>query len=140
MTLESPWHYKAFRFRKTKNVISFRFEMSETNERHSPLADDWLWEMAEVKEQPFQSPAPLVGWLLAGVRSAWSRVADRPYVQPLRRQQNELNRLLLQQMAEIDAWLLVQDREKVALRRQTALLASQARRLDHRLPQGEEQD
>lgn len=112
--------------------------MSGTNEQHNPLADDWLWEMAEVKEQPFRSPTPFVGRLLAGLRDAWSRVADRPYVRPLRQQQNELNRLLLQQMAEIDAWLLVQDREKAALRRQTALLAGQARRLDHRLQQVED--
>lgn len=112
--------------------------MSETNERQDPLTDDWLWRAAEVREQPFSSQTPLIGWLLAGLRDAWSRIADRPFVRPLLRQQNELNRLVLQQMAGIDAWLLVQDREKVALRRQTALLASRARQLNRRLQRVED--
>lgn len=107
--------------------------MSELNERQNALTDDWLWQAAEVQEQPFSSRMPLVGGLFASLRDTWSRIADRPYVQPLRRQQNELNRLILQQMAEIDAWLLVQDREKVALRRETALLDHRIRRLEQQL-------
>lgn len=123
----------ALGFHKTKNVISFHLEMSELNERENALTDDWLWQAAEVQEQPFASRMPLVGGLFASLRDIWSRIADRPYVQPLRRQQNELNRLILQQMAEIDAWLLVQDREKVALRRETALLDHRIRRLEQQL-------
>jgi hypothetical protein len=107
--------------------------MSEMNERQSAFTDDWLWQAAEVREQPFTSRVPLVGWLLAGLRDVWSRIADRPYVRPLRRHQNELNLLILQQMAEIDAWLLVQDREKVALQRETALLGNRIRQLERRL-------
>jgi len=107
--------------------------MSKANEREPALANDWLWQAAETAEPSFSSRAPVVGRLLAGLRDGWSRIADRPYVRPLRRQQNELNRLILQQMAEIDAWLLTQDREKVALRRETAQLASRARALIRRL-------
>jgi hypothetical protein len=111
--------------------------MSETTEAQDDLADDWLWLAADVQEQPFSSNTPVVGRLLAGLRDAWSRVADRPYVRPLRRRQNELNRLLVQQMAEIDLWLLVQDRKRVACLRETALLASRVRHLHRRLREAE---
>jgi hypothetical protein len=40
-------------------------------------------------------------------------------------------------MAEIDLWLLVQDREKVASLRETALLASRVRHLNRRLREAE---
>jgi hypothetical protein len=123
----------ALRFRKTKIVISFRFEMSEIQDTERSYTDDWLWQAAAVQEQPFTSPLPLIGRFIAALRSAWSQIADRPYVRPMRRQQNELNRLAVQQMAEIDAWLLVQDREKVAKMRETALLASRFRQLGRRL-------
>jgi hypothetical protein len=98
-----------------------------------PLAGDWLWQAAEIKEQPFVSQVPVFGRLVAGCRTAWCWIADRAYLQPLRHGQSELNRALLGQMAELDQWLLVHDRETVQQSKDIALLSWRLRHLEGRL-------
>jgi hypothetical protein len=98
-----------------------------------PLAGDWLWQAAEIREQPFVSQAPVIGRLVAGCRTAWGWIADRAYVRPLGRRQSELNRALLRQMADLDHWLLLHDRETVAQSRDVARLVWRLHHLTRRL-------
>lgn len=117
-----------------KNVISLRADMvNRPDEVADALAGDWLWQAAEIKEQSFVSQVPAIGSLVAQCRTAWNRIADRAYIRQLRRAQSELNRALLRQMAEMDHWLLVHDRETVALSREVAHLAWRLHHLKQRL-------
>ena len=50
----------------------------------------------EVREQPFRSDKPLIGPLIVRVRSLWNSVATKWYVRPLIRQQNTINRRLVE--------------------------------------------
>ena len=97
------------------------------------LGGDWLWQAAEIQEQPFVSQAPVIGRLVAGCRTAWSWIADRAYVRPLHRRQSELNHALLRQMADLDHWLLLHDRETVAQSKEVARLVWRLRHLNRRL-------
>jgi len=50
----------------------------------------------EVREQPFRSDKPFIGPLIVRVRSLWNSVATKWYVRPLIRQQNAINRRLVE--------------------------------------------
>lgn len=66
---------------------------------------DPLWAEAEIRERPFRSSVPLVGPLIARIRSAWNRIEAKPGVDPLRQQQSRFNALLLQELAELESRL-----------------------------------
>ena len=70
---------------------------------------------AELRAQPFTSTAPLIGSLIARFRTAWNNVASRWYLEHLMFQQNEFNRLAVQQ---IEAY-------EIELREQLELLEEQ---------------
>lgn len=95
--------------------------------------EDPLLEKSQVQERPFTSGAPLVGGLIAWLRTQWNNVATTGYVRPLLAQQNEFNRLIVEQLQEHDAWLITQDREQTVLRRETAVTVTQAIQLQRRL-------
>ncbi|MCI0396449.1 MAG: hypothetical protein L0332_19480 [Chloroflexi bacterium] len=64
----------------------------------------------EVQERPFVSHAPLVGSLIARLRTAWNNVAARWYVRAILQQQNDFNLLVVRQFYEVQA----QHRETLA--------------------------
>lgn len=70
---------------------------------------------AELRVQPFTSTVPLIGPLIVRLRTAWNDVASRWYLDHLMFQQNEFNRLAVQQ---IEAY-------EVELREQLELLEEQ---------------
>ena len=94
---------------------------------------DPLLEISQVQERPFTSGVPLLGGLIAWLRTRWNNVATTGYVRPLLVQQNEFNRLIVAQLHEHDAWLITQDREQTALVRETAVIATQAVQLQRQL-------
>ena len=49
-----------------------------------------------VVEIPFRSRVPLIGSVVAWLRTRWNRVSTQWYVRPLLQQQNEINALWLQ--------------------------------------------
>jgi GT2 family glycosyltransferase len=53
---------------------------------------------ATLEEMPFRSNVPLLGPLIAWVRTAWNNVASRWYLGHLMAQQNEFNRLAVAQL------------------------------------------
>ncbi len=57
-----------------------------------------LWLVAE---KPFSSRAPLIGPLIAAVRTAWNNVATRWYIQPMLQQQVEFNAAVLRAVEAI---------------------------------------
>ncbi len=66
---------------------------------------------AELRSQPFTSNAPLIGPLIARFRTAWNDVASRWYLDHLMSQQNDFNRLAVEQIETYEAEL----REQVEL-------------------------
>ena len=70
---------------------------------------------AELRTEPFTSNAPLIGPLITRFRTAWNDIASRWYLDHLMFQQNEFNRLAVQQ---IEAY-------EVELRDQLELLEEQ---------------
>lgn len=91
----------------------------------SNLSEDWLMDKADVSEQPFRSQAPVVGPLIAWVRSLWNSVATKWYVRPMLAQQNRFNRLLVERLADHEARLIEQDREQTTLTHDLADVAAQ---------------
>jgi GT2 family glycosyltransferase len=51
-----------------------------------------------IQEQPFVSPVPVFGPLIAHLRAAWNSVSTKWYVRPLVQQQNEFNELTVNQL------------------------------------------
>ena len=94
---------------------------------------DPLLEKSQIQERPFLSGVPLLGGLIAWLRTRWNNVATTGYVRPLLVQQNEFNRLMVTQLHEHDAWLITQDREQTTLRRETAVIVTQTIQLQRRL-------
>jgi hypothetical protein len=88
-------------------------------------ANDWFYDKAEIKEQPFRSPTRIVGPLIARFRSLWNSVATKWYVRPLLQQQNRYNRLLVERLHDHDVRLVEQDREQTALTHDLAELSAQ---------------
>lgn len=91
----------------------------------SNLSEDWLMDKADVSEQPFRSQAPVVGPLIAWVRSLWNSVATKWYVRPMLAQQNRFNRLLVERLVDHEARLIEQDREQTTLTHDLADVAAQ---------------
>jgi GT2 family glycosyltransferase len=81
-----------------------------------PAALSRLAATATIEERPFRSDAPLLGPLIARIRAAWNDVASRWYVGHVVTQQNEFNRLAVEQVAAYEA----------ELREQMELLEEQA--------------
>ena len=69
----------------------------------------WLREKALVRERPFISNAPVVGRLVARFREAWNNVSTTWYVRPLLQQQNEFNEVVVQQLQTLDTQLHILD-------------------------------
>lgn len=95
--------------------------------------EDPLLEKSQVQERPFTSGTPLVGGLIAWLRTQWNNVATTWYVRPLLAQQNEFNRLVVEELHQQDAWLVTQDREQAMLLRETAVITTQVSQLQQRL-------
>lgn len=113
----------------------------------SKPVDDWLYDKAEIKEQPFRSPTRVVGPLIARLRSLWNSVATKWYVRPLLQQQNQLNRMLVERLQDHDVRLLEQDREQTASAHDLAEITAQLQHtnrllqsIDRRLQRLEEQE
>ncbi|RMF28539.1 MAG: hypothetical protein D6759_15600 [Chloroflexi bacterium] len=84
----------------------------------------------EVREQPFRSDKPFIGPLIVRVRSLWNSVATKWYVRPLIRQQNAINRRLVEINRQLREELQVAQEIIVALDRELAELRQlQARTL-----------
>ena len=101
---------------------------------------DRLLEMARVEERPFTSTAPVIGPLIVRFRAIWNSVAAKWYVRPLLAQQNEFNRLVVEQLrsqeraaTERESQLGEQDRETARLIRETAELTAQVIQMNHLL-------
>lgn len=63
-----------------------------------PQAQHHLQQMltlAEVRPRPFHSALPLLGSMIAALRSAWNQIEAAPYLEPIRSQQNEVNQLVV---------------------------------------------
>lgn len=69
------------------------------NNQPTPLAQ--LQKKWQVQERPFQSDTPLIGPLIVWLRESWNSVSTKWYVRPLIQQQNEFNRLTVEQLKEI---------------------------------------
>lgn len=70
----------------------------------NPASDQRLDELAAkaaVQERPFTSSTPLIGSILAQIRSLWAAVAVRESVSDIIRQQNEFNIELVRELREI---------------------------------------
>lgn len=99
----------------------------------SDPADDWLYDKAEIQEQPFRSPTRLVGPLIARFRTLWNSVSTKWYVRPLLQQQNRFNQLTVQRLHDHDVRLLEQDREQTTATHDLAELTTQLRQTNRRL-------
>ena len=109
--------------------------------RPSPEKMAQLMASANVSEQGFQSYIPLIGPLVAGFRSLWSKIAVQPYGRPLLDQQVTINRdnvrqleQLVEKRAEYDQAQLKRDRHfrgvKTDLSRTMAAVSRLAERAD----------
>lgn len=96
-------------------------------------ADDWYYDKAEIREQPFRSPTRLLGPLIARFRSLWNSVSTKWYVRPLLQQQNHFNRLIVERLHDHDVRLIDQDREQTALAHDLAEVAAQLRQTNRLL-------
>jgi hypothetical protein len=95
--------------------------------------DDWLYDKAEIKEQPFRSPTRMVGPLIARFRSLWNSVSTKWYVRPLLQQQNRFNQLLVERLQDHDVRLIEQDRDQTALTHDLADVAAQLKQTNRHL-------
>jgi hypothetical protein len=90
-----------------------------------------LHELAELREHRFTSRVPLIGGLIAALRTVWNNISTRWYVAPVLRQQSDFNRLAADELVRLQEWLISQDREQAQLRHdlgELALLVGQLRR------------
>jgi hypothetical protein len=99
-----------------------------------------LDERGRLREHAFTSSIPLVGGLIAGLRSLWNGIATRWYVRPLIDQQNEVNALTVEALRqlvalyqELDGRLAEQDHDQTALARRVAELTAVLVRLERRV-------
>jgi len=65
----------------------------------------------ELKERPFQSSVPVIGGLIVEFRNTWNSVAAKWYIRPLIAQQNQYNRLLVEQIEHFYSQLVDDARE-----------------------------
>jgi hypothetical protein len=95
-----------------------------------------------VQERPFVSHTPIIGWLIVAIRTAWNNVSTRWYVLPLLQQQNEVNRLLVNQLQEqwemlelLHSRLIAQSREQSEMIHDMAAMELQLRQLQQKIAQ-----
>lgn len=98
-----------------------------------------LQELAQLRERPFISNAPVVGPLIVRFRSAWNGVSTRWYVRPMADQQSTFNQLLIEALrrlesrldeiaglvSELDLRLVEQDRDQARLTHDLGELAAE---------------
>jgi hypothetical protein len=77
-------------------------EAAMNQETQPPPALEQMETAWEVQERPFTSPTPLIGPLLAWLRTAWNNISTKWYVRAVIQQQNEFNRLTVQQFHEVN--------------------------------------
>jgi hypothetical protein len=102
--------------------------MTETTSAQSKLA-----EKSRVVEHPFTSNVPLAGPFIARFREAWNSVSTKWYVRPLLAQQNAYNRLVAEQIQDLDNRLIIQDQEQTSLIHDSAELTTQLIQIKHQL-------
>ncbi len=69
---------------------------------------DELAEKGNIQERPFTSTTPLIGPLLAGLRSLWATIAVKESVVDITRQQNEYNDAIVKELREMISRLPMQ--------------------------------
>ena len=109
------------------------------------MNDNWLVQKSQIKEEPLQSSAPVVGSLIAALRNAWGSVAAKWMIHDVVQQQNEFNKLMALHIQTLDERLIEQDHELVSLTHQMAelnvtmgQLQKQIERVDAQLAQFED--
>lgn len=102
--------------------------------------DLWLAELEArhvVKEQSFRSHLPVIGGLIAWLRTQWNNIATRWYVLPMIQQQNEINGLWLavfkQQARAVTMQLEAIEQDQVVTVEYLAQLGYRLARLEERL-------
>lgn len=107
--------------------------MQEPPEQQLPS----LVDQATLQEQPFRSSVPLLGPLIAAVRTAWNNVSTKWYARPLLQQQSEINLAVARRLEALETYayeqISAQDRELVQLRRENAELALALARLQEQV-------
>ena len=86
------------------------------------MNDNWLTQKSQIQEEPLRSNTPLVGPIIAKFRNLWGSVAAKWMIHHFVRQQNEFNTLASMQLQTLDARLIEQDHDLVALTRRVAEL------------------
>ena len=61
-----------------------------------------LAQMAQIREMPFRSQTPIIGPLIAQLRSLWASVAAREQARSFTMQQNKINQMLANDLREIE--------------------------------------
>jgi GT2 family glycosyltransferase len=61
-----------------------------------------LAQKAQVREGPFRSQTPIIGPIIVQLRSLWASVAAREQARSFTMQQNEINRMLINELREIE--------------------------------------
>lgn len=88
-------------------------------------------------EVPFRSRIPLIGGLVAWLRTQWNNVATRWYVLPLVQQQNEINASWLaifkKQTDKFQQQLTALEQDQVEVIQQVAELEYHMQQLDQRI-------
>ena len=109
-------------------------------ENRPPATLEQLEAAWEVQEPPFTSPTPVLGPLLAWLRNAWNSVSTKWSVRGVIQQQNEFNRLTVQQFHQVEresqatsARLLAQDHDQSDLVHDVGELTAQLIQLNRQL-------
>jgi hypothetical protein len=88
-------------------------------------------------EVPFTSRVPLIGGLIAWLRTQWNNIATRWYVLPLMKQQNEINALWLtiynEQVDIFQQQMTALEQDQVEVIQQMAELEYHLHKIDQRI-------
>ena len=86
-----------------------------------------------VKERPFTSKLPMIGKIIARLRTIWGNIAMRQYVRSLMKQQNEFNQLLTTYFERHQAQLGQQDKRGMERIQDFTALQSQITQINEQL-------
>ena len=86
-----------------------------------------------VRERPFTSQLPILGKIIARLRTLWGNVAMRQFVQALQQQQNEFNQLLTTFFKQHQAKLMDQDTNKIEMIHAYTTLQTQIAQINEQL-------